>query len=156
MANLRNCNFLVAALCAASGFVIAMTSYGYGIDMTDFGPGPGFWPFILGVALCLVATLLFFDSVKHSEEYKNQPITLTAPQNIGAYQMMALVLCYTVLIFIIGFYAGTALFLVTAMVRLGADNKMHILAVTALFLAFIYILFGMLLHISLPLPFFME
>lgn len=156
MANLRNCNYLVAALSAGVGSAIAVTSYGYGIGMTEYGPGAGFWPFILGVALVVVAGLLFLDTLKHNSEYLAQEILLSTAQNLSAYQMMGIVLIYAVLIFILGFYLATALFLAVAMYRLGAENKLQIVTVSGLFLAFVYVLFGLLLHISLPLPFFME
>ncbi len=124
--------------------------------MTEYGPGSGFWPFILGLALVAVAVLLLLDSLKHSQEYAAQEILLTSPQNLSAYQMMFIVLCYSVLIFILGFYLATALFLAVAMYRLGADNRLQLICTIGLFLAFVYILFGTLLHIALPLPIFME
>ncbi|MCR5537478.1 MAG: tripartite tricarboxylate transporter TctB family protein [Succinivibrio sp.] len=156
MANLKNCNLLVVGLSAVTGSAIAATAYGYGIAMTEYGPGPGFWPFILGVSLLAVAVLLLLDTLKHSAEYSAQEILLSTAANLSAYQMMGIVLLYAVLIFITGFYLATALFLICAMYRLGADNFKQILGVTLVFLAFIYILFGMLLHIALPLPIFME
>ena len=153
---MRTCNYAVALLTAIIGACIAWTSYGYGIGMSMFGPGSGFWPFILGAALVLIAALIVFDTARHSRQYAEEKIILTAPANVSAYKMMAMILVYIILLKIIGFYPSSLLFLIAAMHHLGLRRPKMILAVSLGFLAVLYILFSILLNLSLPLPFFWE
>ena len=69
MVSMRGCNLFVAAVTLLIGAAIAYTSYGYGISMSMFGPGAGFWPFILGVSLVAVAVFILIDTLRHQEEF---------------------------------------------------------------------------------------
>ena len=156
MTTLKVCNYVVAILTFIIGGAIAWTSYGYGIDMTVFGPGPGFWPFILAVGLIFVAFLIVFDTLKHKEEFNKKEIVLLSPANIGVYKMMLITGFYIVLIYLAGFYVATFLFMCTAMKLLGAKRISTLLTVSLVFLALVYVLFGQLLHISMPVSIFLE
>ena len=156
MTTMQVCNYIVAILTFIIGGAIAWTSYGYGIEMTVFGPGPGFWPFILAVGLILVALLIVFDTVKHRDNYGKEKIVLAAAENIGVYKMMLLTLGYIILIYLVGFYAATFLFMCAAMKLLGAKRLATMLTASLVFLAIIYVVFGMLLHIAMPVSVFME
>lgn len=156
MAGMFVCNLVTAFLSLLVGGSIAYTSFTYGIEMTIFGPGPGFWPFLLGMGLIVVAALIAGDTLLHAASYREQQVTLALPENFGVYRMMAVTGVYIALIFAAGFYIATFLFLAAAMRLLGERRIGRILTVTVLFLAFVYVLFGMLLHISLPAPFFLE
>lgn len=156
MTTLKVCNYVVAILTFIIGGAIAWTSYGYGIEMTVFGPGPGFWPFILAIGLIFVAFLIVFDTLKHKEEFNQKEIVLLSPANIGVYKMMLITGGYIVLIYLAGFYAATFLFMCTAMKLLGAKRISTLLTVSLVFLALVYVLFGQLLHISMPVSIFME
>ena len=156
MTTLKVCNYVVAILTFIIGGAIAWTSYGYGIEMTVFGPGPGFWPFILAIGLIFVAFLIVFDTLKHKEEFNQKEIVLLSPANIGVYKMMLITGFYIVLIYLAGFYVATFLFMCTAMKLLGAKRISTLLTVSLVFLALVYVLFGQLLHISMPVSIFLE
>lgn len=156
MTTLKVCNYIVALLTLVIGGAIAWTSYGYGIEMTVFGPGPGFWPFLLAVGLGCVALLIVFDTLKHDKEYEREKIVLAAPANVGVYKMMLLTGGYVVLIFAAGFYVASFLFMCAAMKLLGAKRLSTMLTVSLIFLAVIYVVFGWLLHITMPVSVFLE
>ena len=156
MANMRNCNLLVSVVTGIVGALIATTSYSYGIEVTLYGPGAGFWPFFLGLSLLIVAAVLLFDTIRNSGKYVLEPVVLSNPGNIAAYHMMALVCGYGVTMFVIGFYPSTFIFMFAAMYMLGLRNYKLMLAVVLLFLGFIFLVFTQLLNIFLPLPFFID
>ncbi len=156
MLSMKTCNFIVALITAAVGAAIAWTSYGYGIGMSMFGPGAGFWPFLLGVALIVIAALIVADSIRHGAELNQQQVILAAPANLKAYAMMGLVAAYIACLTLLGFYVASFLFVMLAMYLLGMRRLSLMLTVTLIFLAAIFVIFGQLLHISLPMPFFME
>ena len=156
MASMRQCNLVIAAVAAGVGATIAAYAYGYGIAMTEFGPAAGFWPFLLGVGLVLVAARLLLDTLRRSAELAAQPVELSSEGNFAAYRMMVLVMVYAVCLFVLGFYLATLLFLPACMYLLGLRNHLLGAAVTLLFVAFIYVVFARLLHISLPVPWFLD
>ena len=156
MVSMQKCNLIVALLTLIIGGAIAYTAYGYGIGMSMFGPGAGFWPFILAVSLIVVACLIVFDTFRHQDKYQSQEVIIFNPHNIGVYKMMLAVGLYILLIFGVGFYIASFLFMCGTMKLLGAQRLGLILSVALIFLAVIYLVFGVLLHISLPLPLFME
>ena len=156
MTNMVMSNYVIALIAALVGAAIAYTSYGYGIEMSMFGPGAGFWPFILGVALMAVAVLLVFDTLRNKNTFKEQQVILITVDNVLVYKMMAIVIAYVIVLPIIGFYLATILFLASAMYLLGARKLTLIASVTLIFNAVIYVVFDELLSLSFPLPFFIE
>lgn len=156
MTNMVISNYVIALIAAVIGSAIAYTSYGYGIQMSMFGPGAGFWPFILGICLIIVSVLLVADTIYNHQNFKEQKVILITIDNILVYQMMAAVIAYVVLLPIMGFYLSTILFLSGAMYLLGARKLTLIACVSLIFNAVIYVVFDELLSLSFPLPFFIE
>ena len=156
MPSMAVCNIAVALITAIVGGAISYTAYGYGIEMSMFGPGSGFWPFILGLGLLVIAALIVVDTIRCREQFSKQQVVFNSAGCFGAYRMMAVVVIYAVLFPLLGFYVSSFLFLFVGMWMLGVNNKLLALGVSAGFLAAIYLLFSMALHIQLPLPFFME
>ena len=156
MVNMKICNFVIALITLAIGGTIARTSYGYGIEMTVFGPGPGFWPFILAICLIAIACLILIDTQLKSSQLSEIKVEFTAPKNISVYKMMLITAAFILFIFLLGFYAAVFLFMLSSMYMLGARKLSNMLSVTLAFLAFLYVIFDWLLHINMPLPFFVE
>ncbi|MBO5566025.1 MAG: tripartite tricarboxylate transporter TctB family protein [Succinivibrio sp.] len=156
MVSMRGCNLFVAAVTLLIGAAIAYTSYGYGISMSMFGPGAGFWPFILGVSLVAVAVFILIDTLRHQEEFLQVKVVLGSAANFQSYKLMVLSGAFIALLQLLGFYLDAFLFMCAAMLLLGMRRLSAVFSIALIFLGFIYVVFSMLLHINLPLPFFME
>ncbi|MBP5244136.1 MAG: tripartite tricarboxylate transporter TctB family protein [Succinivibrio sp.] len=154
MITMKSCNLIVAAVTLVIGAMIAYTSYGYGISMTMFGPGAGFWSFILGVGLIAVAVLIVIDTLHHSDEFTAIQVKVGEKANLQAYKLMVLSGVFVVLLEILGFYLDAFLFMCACMYLLGMRRSSSIISVALAFLAFIYVIFSLSLHINLPLPIF--
>ena len=100
MVNMKICNFVIALITLAIGGTIAWTSYGYGIEMTVFGPGPGFWSFILGICLIAIACLIFIDTKFKALQLSEIKVEFTAPKNISVYKMMLITTAFILFIFL--------------------------------------------------------
>ena len=70
--------------------------------------------------------------------------------------MMGLVVIFCVLINLLGFYPAAAALIVATMKLMDYHNKKGILLTTALTLAFIYLVFGVLLHTQMPQSIFLS
>lgn len=156
MPSMKTCNIMVAVATLIIGSFIAYVSNGYGISMSIYGPEPGFWPFILGVALIIISLLIAFDTFRHKEQLSQITVVFLEPANFSSYRIMLLVIAYILLLGLVGFYIDTFFFMLATMYILGVRNKLVLGGVTLLFLGLIYVLFGLCLSITLPLPFFME
>lgn len=156
MPSMKTCNYVIALITAVVGFVIAYTAYGYGIEMSMFGPGSGVWPFMLGSGLVVIAALIVVDTLKHSEEFASQTVVFRSPGCTSVYKMMVLVLIYVALFPLIGFYLASTLYMLVAVRQLGFKRIPVALGITLIFMLAIYAMFTLALHIQLPLPFFME
>ncbi len=156
MTNLKICNYVTAFLAALVGAAIAWTSYGYGTSITIFGPGAGFWPFFLGLALIFVAVLIVYDTIRHKDEFTNEKVVLWNPEIKGVYSLMGLTIVFVCLVPLLGFYPAAFLFMCVMQFVLGARRIGVICTISLVFLAAVFVVFSTLLSITLPSPFFLE
>lgn len=156
MTTMKICNYVVACIVIILALCIAYVSYGYGIEMTEFGPQAGFWPFIIAITMIIVSSLIIFDTTKNKEKYQEIKISFTKVENISSYKMMLTVLIYIILINLLGFYIATFLFLIFSMYILNLRPFTFIISISLGFIACIYVIFSLLLHIMLPISIFLE
>ena len=143
-------NCVIGAITAVGGALIIRESYRLSIAMTVNGPGPGFWPFILGSLMVLVAAVLFINTFINRAEFSKKLIPLTKPGNIKAYITMAITALYCALFDVLGFYLATVLYLPTIMYILGMRKPRNFILTTVGILAAIYIIFTILLSTVFP------
>ena len=156
MNNMAVCNYIVGVLGAVIGGLIMQSSAQFPMEFTENGPGPGFWPFSLGAVLCAVAVFLLLYTFWNKTELAGEQVALTKVGNKRVYVMMGLAVLFCVLVNLLGFYPAAAL-LIVAIMRLMdyRDNKVITLTMV-LTLAFIYLVFGVLLHTTMPQSIFLE
>ena len=156
MLSMALCNYIVSILGGAIGACIMLAASSFPMDFTENGPGPGFWPFALGLALLAAALVLFVTTFFEREILGKTEVRLAAAANKRVYVMMGLAVAFCLLISLLGFYVA-AFFLIIAVMRLMDYRKKKGLIITACAaLLFIYAVFGLLLHTQLPGPVFLE
>ena len=131
-------------------------SAGFPMEITEQGPGPGFWPFLLGVALTVAALVLAVYTLCHRQELTVEKVILGTAANRQVYVMMALLVLFCRLIHLIGFYAASVVLIPCIMHRLECRDKKLMLFTAVGVTLFIYLVFGQLLHTSLPSSVFLE
>ena len=156
MNNMTICNYIVSVVGMALGALIMNAAAAFPMQFKENGPGPGFWPFSLGGALAVAAlVLLVFTFIKRAD-LAQQRVNLTTAANKRVYIMMGLVVIFCVLINLLGFYPAAAALIVATMKLMDYHNKKGILLTTVLTLAFIYLVFGVLLHTQMPQSIFLS
>ena len=156
MVSMKSCNFVVVVLGLLIGGAIMGASARFPMDITEQGPGPGFWPFLLGLALAAAAVALAIYTVCHRHEMAEEKVALGTAANRQAYVIMELIAGFCVLVRLIGFYPSAMLLIPCIMYRLECRNKKQMLLTALCVTLFIYLVFGQLLHTSLPSSVFLE
>lgn len=156
MNNMTICNYIVGVVGMVLGALIMSAAAAFPMQFTENGPGPGFWPFSLGCALAVAAVVLLFFTFMKRADLAQQKVNLTTAANKRVYIMMGLVVLFCVFINLLGFYPAAALLIIATMKLMDYHNKKGILLTTVLTLAFIYLVFGVLLHTKMPQSLFLS
>ena len=156
MVSMKLCNFVVLLMGVVIGGAIMGASAGFPMEITEQGPGPGFWPFLLGLALTVAARVLAVYTLCHRKELTVEKVILGTAANRQVYVMMALLVLFCGLIHLIGFYAAAVVLMPCIMHRLECRDKKLMLFTAVGVTLFIYLVFGQLLHTSLPSSVFLE
>ena len=156
MKNMANCNFLVSILGMMIGASIMNAASEFPLKFTENGPGAGFWPFALGAAMTVAAIVLLVHTFTAKAELSKQNVALTLPANKRVYVMMGIVTVYCALISVLGFYPASAILIPATMKLMDFHDKKVIAMTTVGTIAFIYIIFSLLLHTQMPQSMFLE
>ena len=156
MKNMANCNFVVSILGMMIGAAIMNAASEFPLEFTENGPGAGFWPFALGTALTIAAVVLLIYTISNKKELSKELVALTLPANMRVYMMMAIIIVYVGLINVLGFYPASALLIPATMKLMDFHNKKVIAMTTVGTIAFIYLVFSVLLHTQMPQSMFLE
>ena len=156
MKNMANCNFVVSILGMMIGAAIMNAASEFPLEFTENGPGAGFWPFSLGTALTIAAVVLLIYTISNKKELSKELVALTLPANMRVYMMMAIIVVYVGLINVLGFYPASALLIPATMKLMDFHNKKVIAMTTVGTIAFIYLVFSVLLHTQMPQSMFLE
>ena len=156
MKNMANCNFVVSILGMMIGAAIMNAASEFPLEFTEHGPGAGFWPFALGTALTIAAVVLLIYTISNKKELSKELVALTLPANMRVYMMMAIIVVYVGLINVLGFYPASALLIPATMKLMDFHNKKVIAMTTVGTIAFIYLVFSVLLHTQMPQSMFLE
>ena len=156
MKNMASCNFVVSILGMMIGAAIMNAASEFPLEFTENGPGAGFWPFALGTALTIAAVVLLIYTISNKKELSKELVALTLPANMRVYMMMAVIVVYVGLINVLGFYPASALLIPATMKLMDFHNKKVIAMTTVGTIAFIYLVFSVLLHTQMPQSMFLE
>lgn len=136
----------VAALLVGLGLVTIYLSKDFPKEVSS-APGPGFYPTILGILLIILAILLVLNSfLKQSSQKTN----FWSKEARRVYFTFGLTVIYSILMYYVGFYLATVLFLVTTMLFMGVKKKWLVVVMTFLITLFIFIVFDYFLHTPFP------
>ena len=156
MNNMTICNYIVGVVGMVLGALIMSAAAAFPMQFTENGPGPGFWPFSLGCALAVAALVLLVFTFMKRADLAQQKVNLTTTANKRVYIMMELVVLFCVFINLLGFYPAAALLIIATMKLMDYHDKKGIILTTVLTLAFIYLVFGVLLHTKMPQSIFLS
>ncbi len=126
---------VVALLIVLLGIVVIVGSWKLGSGWTSDGPGAGYFPFYIGIILCISGTGILVQGLMGKN--KNHEIFVDSEQLKRVLSVLLPALVYVLAVQFIGLYVASALYIALFMIILGKYSKMKsvivALAVVALF-----------------------
>ena len=142
----RTIEIVVAALLLVAGAVVIYDSIRLGYQWAPDGPQPGYFPFYIGLVLCLSAAYTMFQAItKGSRE-----AFVTVPQLRLVLMVLIPTIVYTVLIAWLGIYVASVLFIGIFMWRLGRYSIKMILPVSLGVMVTFFLMFEVWFKVPLP------
>lgn len=156
MGNMKKANYIISAIMFLVGLGIVVMSSSLKIQIGDGDPGAGFWPMLLGALIIIFAVGLAISTWKNKKMLEEKTFTISTPANMRVYILFGVIALFCAILYFLGFYIGALLFIPAVMYLLEVRSVKKIVLTTVITLAAVYVLFGVLLNISLPDPIFMR
>lgn len=128
--------------------LIALCVYVF-VTAGGFKGDSGMLPRIVAVLTGALCIMQLGASMREYKELQGVEDVPPVPAKFFVMASVALIV-YTALIFIVGYYAATAIYLCGSIYMFGYRKKPVILALTVGLVAFIYVLFNVLMYVKMP------
>jgi len=128
---------VVAALLFTLGAVVAFKSYQLGAGWQDDGPGAGYFPFYIGMLICIASGVVAYGAW-HTGRHSGK-VFVTRPQLKLVMTVLWPSLGFVVAVQVLGMYVGAVLFIAGFMVAVGKYHwaKSTGIAVAVMAMAFL-------------------
>jgi hypothetical protein len=139
---------VVAALVLLMGIVVATTSYKLGAGWMSDGPGAGYFPFYIGLILCISGAGTLFQCLRNKT--RNTEIFVDGEQIRRVLVVLIPAAVYVLAIQFVGMYVASAVYIAGFMIVLGKFSRVKsvitALVIAVLFFAMFEIWFKVPLH----------
>lgn len=143
----RTAELVVAALIFLFGAVVIMDSVRLGAQWAEDGPQAGYFPFYIGLLICLSTAAIFFRALmngKHSKSFVSR-------EQLGlVLKVLIPTIVYVALIPLLGIYVASTLFIAFFMYWLGKYAWVKILPVSLGVSVVFFLLFEIWFKVPLP------
>jgi hypothetical protein len=132
----RGVELAVALTLFALGALVAYKSWQLGAGWQDDGPGAGYFPFYIGLLICISSSMVAFRALRAGHGGK---VFVTHAQLKLVLTVLLPSLAYVVVVQLLGLYVGSALFIAGFMVWVGKYPllKSVVIAVAVMAIAFL-------------------
>ncbi len=138
----------VAALVLLMGIVVATTSYKLGAGWMSDGPGAGYFPFYIGLILCISGAGTLYQALLGKN--RNTEIFVDGEQVRRVLVVLIPAAVYVLAIQFLGMYVASAIYIAGFMIVLGKFDRVKsivlALVIAALFFAMFEVWFKVPLH----------
>ena len=115
----RNCTVdaVVAAVLFAVGAVVIVQARALGAGWTSDGPGSGYFPFYIGVILCIASAGILYQAV--ASKKRDTRVFVDREQFVRVLSVFVPAIFYVLAIVFVGIYVASAIYIAVFMVVLG-------------------------------------
>ena len=135
--SVRVMEIVVAAMMLVVGAVVAIDSYRLGASWSDDGPQSGYFPFRIGLIICLCSVLILVQSMRLGASHSF--VDRQAVKRVFAVLVPAAV--YVLAFHLFGIYVSSAIYILLFMMRLGGYKILVSAAVGVGVSAFVFLMF---------------
>jgi len=147
-ATTRTVELVVALLIFALGATVMWDSIRLGARWGDDGPQAGYFPFYIGLLICLSTAVIFFRAL--SDKVKRGKMFVSRGQLLLVMKMLVPSIIYTVLIKLLGIYVASTLFIAFFMRWLGRAPWPKTVAIALGVSVVFFLLFEVWFKVPLP------
>ena len=137
---------VVAALVVLLGVIVIQGSWKLGSGWTTDGPGAGYFPFYIGVILCIAGAGILAQGLRN----KNHEIFVDSEQLKRVLSVLLPALLYVLVVQFIGLYVASALYIALFMIILGKYSRVKSVIVAVA----VVVLFFMMFEVWFKVPLF--
>jgi putative tricarboxylic transport membrane protein len=138
----------VAAVIVVFGLVIVVDSYRVGARWGEDGPMPGYFPFYVGLLICISGAMVLFRGVRNRALADESFVSREELKKILVVLVPSIV--YAAVIAYLGFYVASILFIAYFMRRLGKYSWLMVVSVPVGVMVAFFLTFE--IWFSVPLP----
>ena len=137
----------VAALVLLLGIVVATASYQLGASWGEDGPGAGYFPFYIGIILCISGGGILYQALFGKK--RNTEIFVDGEQIRRVLMVLVPAIVYVLAIQLLGLYVASAIYIAGFMIVLGKFNKAKSIALGFTVAALFFLMFEVWFKIPL-------
>lgn len=130
---------VVAVLVLVLGLTVLMGSSKLGSGWTTDGPGPGYFPFYIGVIICISAVGIFYQAVFGKE--RNTEVFVDSEQLKRVLSVLLPACVYVGAIQVLGIYIASAIYIAVFMIVLGKYSILKSVVLGLVINVFFFVLF---------------
>lgn len=139
---------VVAVLIVLLGALVIQGSWKLGSGWTSDGPGAGYFPFYIGVILCISGTGILVQGLMAKN--KNHEIFVDSEQLKRVLSVLLPALVYVLVVQFIGLYVASAIYIALFMIILGKYSRVKSVVVALA----VVVLFFMMFEVWFKVPLF--
>ena len=137
----------VAALVILLGLVVLFGSRNLGSGWTSDGPGAGYFPFYIGIILCISGAGTLYQALLGKK--RNHDIFVDGEQIRRVLSVLVPAAVYVLAIQLVGIYIASAIYIAGFMIILGKFSPARSIALALAVAVFFYVMFEMWFKIPL-------
>ena len=146
--SLRTLELIVAAIIFALGAIVIYDSVRIGMRWAEDGPQSGYFPFYVGLFICVAAGITFVRGL--NDLARRNKAAVTVGGLVQVLRMLVPTALYVVLVQVIGIYVASTLYLGFFMRWLGRYSWVKVLPVAVGVSVAFYLLFEVWFKVPLP------
>ena len=138
---------VVAFLILVMGVVVAQGSWSLGARWTSDGPGSGYFPFYIGLILCIAGGGTMLQAL--FSKNRNTDIFVDRVQLRRVLSVLIPAVIYVLVVQLVGLYVASAVYIAVFMIVLGEYSPLRSVIVAVIVNALFFLMFGVWFKVPL-------
>jgi len=130
---------VVAVLVLIMGLVVIQGSWSLGSRWTSDGPGSGYFPFYIGIILCISGAGILAQALWGKK--KNTEIFVDSEQLRRVLQVLLPALVYVLAVQLVGLYVASAVYIALFMIVLGDYSRVKSIVTAVVLMVLFFLMF---------------